>query len=732
MRKKEHTNTTGKPPLLLLANSWSQHLAHARCALSLACLIVLGTLGAQAAPVKHPPAKPAPAQQTPALTPLQDESMALAAVAESAAKPYELTPDGLLLRAVPLVEKNANGFMVKPTLRALPQTQQLLIEWQAVGLKTRWLGANLPLNQRGLGSLSFRQKGNNAQALVSWKEPAAFANWQSIKPQYFANGNVLLPYPLATAHSSTHHESGTLLGTSVLAYPEGTGVQVTTTKPVEKPAEKPTPKSTPKPASSTKPTTTPSPAAVTEPNPEPTGSGGATSPPLSSRVPLMALEAEQEYLMLLPKRGAGPLNVKQQFYLNEPNRFVVDLEPVVLNANLFGNEAATTMATSSSAPPVPSSGVAQWEGWTLRLSQNSPTTVRLVIETTHTQSFELLRQDPSSPDAGALVIQPLSTAPRQGTRSNPKPPPLAELQQVALAPYKAGQPVKLRVEASQPLRYHVDREGNRLLVHLLNVASPKRPMAFDVKAFSYAQSFSLLPASQGATLVVQLNQGFKDVRHTPLRSENALEVIFLLANTLPKPTPQIPTLTGPQATPKRNPSLGRYRVVVDAGHGGKDGGTGRDGVLEKHLNLDNVLLLEAALKRRGVDVVLTRRSDVFLPLPSISEAANQAQPDVFVSIHHNASTNSGIAGIETYYYHAPSLPLARAVHNSLVGGFPSKDRGVRKAQFYVINHTSAPSILVEVGYLSNSAERQELQSAARQRKAMEAVADGVMAYLKGL
>jgi N-acetylmuramoyl-L-alanine amidase len=719
MRQAKQANTTGKPPLLLLGNRWRQRLAHASCAFSLACLMAMGAMVAQAAPTQPKP------QPNPALTPLQDESMALAAVAESAAKPYELTPDGLLLRAVPLVEKNANGFMVKPTLRALPQTQQLLVEWQAVALKTRWLGANLPLNQRGLGSLSFRQKGNSAQALVSWKEPAAFANWQSVKPQYFANGNVLLPYPLATAHSSTHHESGTLLGTSVLAYPEGTGVQVATAKPAEKQA----PKSPPKPATPTKPTASPSPASVAEPSSEPTGSGGAVSPPLSSRVPLMALEAEQEYLMLLPKRGAGLLNVKQQFYLNEPNRFVVDLEPVVLNANLFGNESP---ATSSAAPPVPSSGVAQWEGWTLRLSQNSPTTVRLVIETTHTQSFELLRQDPSSPDAGALVIQPLTTAPRQGSRPSPKQPPLAELKQVALAPYKAGQPVKLRVEASQPLRYHVDREGNRLLVHLLNVASPKRPMAFDVKAFSYAQSFSLLPASQGATLVVQLNQGFKDVRHTPLRSENALEVSFLLASALPKPPEVIPTLTGPQGTPKRNPGMGRYRVVVDAGHGGKDGGTGRDGVLEKHLNLDNVLLLEAALKRRGVDVVLTRRSDVFLPLPSISEAANQAQPDVFVSIHHNASTNSGIAGIETYYYHAPSLPLARAVHNSLVGGFPSKDRGVRKAQFYVINHTKAPSILVEVGYLSNGGERQELQSAARQRKAMEAVAEGIMAYLKGL
>ena len=105
---------------------------------------------------------------------------------------------------------------------------------------------------------------------------------------------------------------------------------------------------------------------------------------------------------------------------------------------------------------------------------------------------------------------------------------------------------------------------------------------------------------------------------------------------------------------------------------------------------------------------------------------------MFVSIHHNSSTDPSIAGLETYYYHYPSVALAKAVHASLVGALPVKDRGVRRAQFYVINHTTAPAILVEMGYVSNAGERAEVNTTARQKKSAEAIAEGIMDYLRQL
>jgi N-acetylmuramoyl-L-alanine amidase len=78
------------------------------------------------------------------------------------------------------------------------------------------------------------------------------------------------------------------------------------------------------------------------------------------------------------------------------------------------------------------------------------------------------------------------------------------------------------------------------------------------------------------------------------------------------------------------------------------------------------------------------------------------------------------------------VALAKAVHASLVGALPVKDRGVRRAQFYVINHTTAPAILVEMGYVSNAGERAEVNTTARQKKSAEAIAEGIMDYLRQL
>lgn len=148
------------------------------------------------------------------------------------------------------------------------------------------------------------------------------------------------------------------------------------------------------------------------------------------------------------------------------------------------------------------------------------------------------------------------------------------------------------------------------------------------------------------------------------------------------------------------------------------------------MNLRVALKLRRALEARGVKVSMTRDSDTFLELRQITEISNRISPDVFVSVHHNASVNPSIYGLETYYYTPQSRLLADKVHQKLVNQVGAPDRGVRKAMFYVIHHTQIPAILCEVGYVSNPQELRDVASDARQEAEANAIADGVVAYLQ--
>jgi N-acetylmuramoyl-L-alanine amidase len=136
------------------------------------------------------------------------------------------------------------------------------------------------------------------------------------------------------------------------------------------------------------------------------------------------------------------------------------------------------------------------------------------------------------------------------------------------------------------------------------------------------------------------------------------------------------------------------------------------------------------LEAKGFKVYMTRSTDVFLPLPEISAITNRVNPDLFISIHHNASVNTALNGIETYYYTPQSVALARKIHAREINSVGVRDGGVKRAMFYVIHHTNVPSVLCEVGYVSNPSERDDLQTYERRAKTARAIADGVVDYLK--
>ncbi len=181
---------------------------------------------------------------------------------------------------------------------------------------------------------------------------------------------------------------------------------------------------------------------------------------------------------------------------------------------------------------------------------------------------------------------------------------------------------------------------------------------------------------------------------------------------------------GASRTPQSNsPSI---TVVIDAGHGGFDrGGIPGQRIPEKEMTLDVAQRLKALLAASGYRVVMTRDSDVFVPLPGRVAIANSYDNAIFVCIHFNSAKRMGAGGIETYFFSRESLPLASAIHYYVAGGAPSSNRGVRRRGFYVLRKTRVPAVLVECGFLTNPTEGQYVQTTAYRQKLAEEIAAGV-------
>ncbi|HEY6874634.1 MAG TPA: N-acetylmuramoyl-L-alanine amidase [Geobacteraceae bacterium] len=219
------------------------------------------------------------------------------------------------------------------------------------------------------------------------------------------------------------------------------------------------------------------------------------------------------------------------------------------------------------------------------------------------------------------------------------------------------------------------------------------------------------------------------------------------------------------------------RIVVDAGHGGHDpGASGAGGTKEKDVVLQVALKLARKLREElGLDVVLTRSTDVFLELQERTAIANKVGADLFVSIHANASLNRNSAGIETYYLNLAKTEKAaqlaakengtslekvsllqavlfdlmanyklndsahladdvqKAVYRRVSARYPGvKNLGVKQGPFYVLVGATMPSILVETAFVSNEREEERLKDAQYQDTTAEGIMEGIRAYIATL
>ena len=200
-------------------------------------------------------------------------------------------------------------------------------------------------------------------------------------------------------------------------------------------------------------------------------------------------------------------------------------------------------------------------------------------------------------------------------------------------------------------------------------------------------------------------------------------------------------------------SRGNYDVLnkivyLDAGHGGYDPGASYFGISEKSLTLAIQSRVKAKLESEGYQVVTTRTSDTYVDLTDRSRAANASESDIFVSIHINASGSSAAQGIETYYYqpyaeypsrinatyHANptrlsmSDTLANAIQSSLINATGAQNQGVKRQTFAVLRETTAPAVLLELGFLSNPQEAARMNTSAYQETLANAIVAGIKSY----
>lgn len=185
-------------------------------------------------------------------------------------------------------------------------------------------------------------------------------------------------------------------------------------------------------------------------------------------------------------------------------------------------------------------------------------------------------------------------------------------------------------------------------------------------------------------------------------------------------------------TPKEQPTRDTKKkyIVIDAGHGGSDYGALRGNINEKDITLDIAQKVKNLLEKKGYVIAMTRTDDTYVSLQDRVEYSEIFNPDIFVSIHVNSSNSENPSGLETHYYKENSLKLAKHVHAAMLNNINSKDRGLFKSKFYVINHTTAPAILVETGFISNPSERAQLITESRKNATAKAIVEGIDEYFK--
>ena len=462
---------------------------------------------------------------------------------------------------------------------------------------------------------------------------------------------------------------------------------------------------------------------------------------LKSRFFLENAEARNGNLLI---GGIGVVNIEKPFTLTEPNRVVFDLPNTIVLQELRDKEFKLS------------------ETETVKIGQFEPSKARIVIKTDKPDSYRPIY----STNLQTLLIA--KSALISGVNLSKTTSELSYFKEENVNTTTD----VINIIFSNPIIYSIKREETNAYLYIYNLtnfnadsfnaASTKSKSGYIVKQIG-TNAFRFAFPVKNNTLVdcyETLNASQLRFVFTTQKSTQTVTVPKVTTPTIPtekKQTPVREPEIKQQPTKKENPfsalmekhpdkkvepkkpnkteetkisKIKKKMIVIDAGHGGNDTGALRGSTLEKDLTLKIALKVRDCLREKGLkNIVLTRYSDKTLSLDDRVQIANNKDADIFVSIHINASVKSEINGIETHYYTDNGYNVAKIIHKELMNNVDAMDRGLFKSKFYVINHTEAPAVLLELGFISNEQERSSLNSEKRQMDSAQAIADGIVNYL---
>lgn len=394
--------------------------------------------------------------------------------------------------------------------------------------------------------------------------------------------------------------------------------------------------------------------------------------------------------------GIGQLSTTKMFYLDSPDRAVIDLPNTFLDKKIRNTEI--NLCPDNSCKD--SAKIGQFEHNVARIVITSDQAEKYIpIYSQDAQSLFLINSDKFNHTAIVNNVANINKA------------------FVKRIDTKTGEMI---LSFTSPVAYSIIRKNDSLNIYLFNVRSYNEQDLIRTLANTPFKkfTFSLLPQI-GVRGCIDINKN-DEVKVEQSVDGKAMKITIKKSQAEDKTS---------QKVIKKGAT--KNKIVLDAGHGGSDYGAIREGINEKDITFDVTQRVNAILRSKGYLTALTRSDDTFVSLEDRVEFSEQEAPQIFVSIHVNSAVSKDPNGIETHYYHEESKELAEIIHKHMTKEFPkSNDRGLFKSKFYVINHTTVPAILCEIGFLSNDAERNELITDSRKQRTAKAIAAGIMEYLR--
>ena len=381
--------------------------------------------------------------------------------------------------------------------------------------------------------------------------------------------------------------------------------------------------------------------------------------------------------------GSGALTLTKPLVLSSPTRLVYDIPNATVNPVLRNKE-------------IPLNDVE-----TIKIGQFERETARIVITSNNANNYIPIIY----PDS-----QRIAFIDRKSTTYQALYPAKTTLNSVN-DEINDSKTHSVKMVFSKPVIYALDRNQKNIEFLLLN--ADRSPDLNLKSTFLF----------EGSKISNLKNGGLKVT--IPLKSDDILDVhtgvdaktirIKIRSNTadLPAAEKESSGIIMPSSMLSRD--VNKRFVVIDPGHGGGDHGAIRGGISEKDITLDVSKRVRDLLEKKGYEVFMTREIDETVSLQERVEISENLVPDMFVSIHVNSSNSDSPNGLETHYYKDNSLILAKTVHASMLNHVQANNRGLFKSKFYVINHTTAPAILLEIGFMSNPIERVQLISYFRKQ-----------------